>query len=107
MIKLKGPLLLEGGLYRIHIEIFGIDSPLNIFPQDELPKFDVYLSVGDIYNTEVQTEKNNYNLTIVSYYDKVQDFSFDPVRKEFVWFMPFNYNLTRIENEGIFSFMKK
>ncbi|HKU49438.1 MAG TPA: hypothetical protein VJP79_05780 [Nitrososphaera sp.] len=100
VINLKGPLLLEGGLYRIHIEVFGIDSPFNIFEEDKIPKFDAYLSVGDIYNTQVQNENKSYNMTIVSYYDYVKDFSFDPEKNEFTWTMPFNYDLTRIENEG-------
>lgn len=100
VINLKGPLLLKGGLYRIHIEVFGIKNPLTIFPQDEIPKFDAYLSVGDVYDTHMNSQNKIYNVTIVSYYDYVKDFSFDQDKKEFAWTMPFNYNLTRIENEG-------
>jgi len=100
IISVKGPILLDGGLYRIHIEVFGIDSPLEIFPEDQIPKYDVYLSVGDMYSNAVQFQDHSYNTTIVSYYDKVQNLSFDPQKKQLIWSMPFNYNLGRIENES-------
>ena len=100
VIKLKAPILLEGGLYQIHVEVFGIDSPLNIFQQDEIPKFDVYLSVGDIFHQAVRYNHTDYNLTVISYYDKVKDLSLDQDKKELVWHMPFNYNITRIRNES-------
>ena len=60
----------------------------------------MYLSVGDIYNDTVQYGDQRYNTTIVSYYDKIRDFSFDPENKQVVWSMPFNYDLRRIENES-------
>jgi hypothetical protein len=99
VISMKAPILLEGGLYQIHIEIFGIDSPLNIFPQDQIPKFDVFLSVGDFYHQAVGYNGKTYNMTIVSYYDKVTGLSLDGDKKELLWHMPFNYNITRIKNE--------
>ena len=99
VINLKAPILLQSGLYQIHIEVFGIDSPFNIFPQDDIPKFDVYLSVGDISYHNVYFNNRNYNLTLVSYYDKTENFGFDPAKREISWSMPFNYNLSRIQKE--------
>ena len=99
-INVKGPILLEGGLYRIHIEIFGIDSPREIFQQDEIPKYDVYLSVGDFYRDVIEDNEHSYNVTIVSYYDKVKDFSFNAENRSLAWSMPFNYNLTRVQKES-------
>ena len=101
IIKVKGPILQEGGLYHIHVEIFGIDNPLSIFKPEDIPKFDVYLSVGDIYHKSVASSgSTNYNVTVVSYYDKVKDLSYDSDKKVLTWSMPFNYNLTRITNES-------
>ncbi|UVS68941.1 hypothetical protein [Nitrososphaera viennensis] len=99
VINLRAPILLEGGLYQIHVEVFGIDSPLNIFEQDSIPKFDVYLSVGDIHSQAVQYNHKDYNMTVISYYDEVTDLSLDQGKKELAWRMPFNYNITRIKNE--------
>ena len=100
IIKVKGPILQEGGLYRIHVEIFGIDSYFTIFKQADIPKFDVYLSVGDFYQKPVSENGTSYNMTVISYYDKIKNMTFDQPKKTLTWSMPFNYNLTRIKNES-------
>ena len=53
-VNIKGPLFLEGGIYHLKIEIFGIDSIRNIFPEESAPKFDSWLSVGDVLNRNIQ-----------------------------------------------------
>lgn len=101
-VNIRGPLLLDGGLYHFHIEIFGIDYPSNIFKQDEIRKFDSWLSVGDVSAENIQYAGQPYNTTIISYYDKVQDFKFDASKKTFTWAMPFNWNVSRIQQNNIF-----
>jgi hypothetical protein len=44
-ILIKGPLLLQGGLYHFRIQIFSIDNDRNIFIPAQAPKFDVYLNI--------------------------------------------------------------
>jgi hypothetical protein len=98
-INVKGPILIEGGLYRIHVEVFGIDNPKKIFPADNMSRFDAYLSVGDIAHRQVDYGGQSNNVTIVSYYDKVNDDTkFDG--KALSWSMPFNYNVSRINKEA-------
>jgi hypothetical protein len=41
-------------------------------------------------------------MTIISYYDKIQDFKFDSAKKTFSWNMPFDWNASRIEKNNIF-----
>ena len=103
-INIRGPLLLDGGLYHFHIEIFGIDNDRNIFIPDNAPKFDSYLSIGDVYRNKIADPDNGqkFNTTLISYYDKINDFNFDPKTKEISWFMPFNWNLSRIKQQNIF-----
>jgi hypothetical protein len=103
-INVKGPVLLEGGLYHFHVEIFGIDNDRNIFIPENAPKFDSYLSVGDVYHNNWNYQNHNYNTTLVSYYDKIinNKINFDPVKKSFSWSMPFNWNLTRLQQQPIF-----
>src|SRR5438105_3272559 len=71
IIKVKGPILQEGGLYHLHIEIYGIDSYYASFPTDIIPKFDVYLSVGDFFRKPISVNGIRDNVTIISYYDKI------------------------------------
>ncbi len=101
-INVKGPVLLEGGLYHFHIEIFSIDNDRNIFLPENAPKFDSYLSVGDVYRNNWNYQNQVYNTTLISYYDKINNLNFDPAKKSFSWTMPFNWNLSRIEQQPIF-----
>ena len=101
-MTVQGPVLLEGGLYHFEIEIFGIDRPNNIFKQDSEPRFDSYLSVGDVFNENLTYNKIVYNSTLISYYDKIHNFRFDPTRLVASWEMPFDWNLSRINAVNIF-----
>jgi hypothetical protein len=102
--KLRGPVLNQGGLYHIHIEIFAIDNDRNIFVPDQAPKFDSYLSVGDVYRNNIADPSNGqkYNTTLISYYDKINNFKFDPNTKNITWQMPFDWDLSRIKKPNIF-----
>lgn len=101
-ISVSGPILLEGGLYHFAIEIFGIDNDRNIFTPETAPRFDSYLSVGDIYKDNIKESDKNYNITIISYYDQIQNFTYDSPKKDISWVMPFNWDLKRIQEQNIF-----
>ncbi|MGH9983443.1 MAG: hypothetical protein ACRD8W_05735, partial [Nitrososphaeraceae archaeon] len=102
-INIEGPLLLEGGLYKFDIQIFGIDNPRNIFIPQEAPTFESFLSVGDVYNfDDLQYKGETFNSTLISYYDEVLDFNFNSSTGSFSWAMPFYYNLTRLRENPIF-----
>ena len=101
-INVKGPLLLEGGIYHFQIEIFGIDSIRNIFSPDDAPGFDSWLSVGDISRTDFEYNGQTYNTTVISYYDKVNNFKFDADKKTFTWSMPFDWNIDRLKDTSLF-----
>ncbi len=101
-ITVQGPVLLEGGLYHFEIEIFGIDLPRNIFKPESAPKFDSYLSVGDVFKENLTYNTKEYNTTLISYYDKIRNFKFEPSTLVASWKMPFNWNLSRINAVNIF-----
>jgi hypothetical protein len=102
-INIRGPLLLQGGLYHFHVEIFTIDNDRSLFMPEQAPKFDSYLSVGDVYTNKWNYQNHNYNTTLISYYDKISGgLNFNPTNKIFSWSMPFNWNLTRIKQQPIF-----
>ena len=101
-ITINGPLLLEGGLYHFAIEIFGIDNPRNIFTPENAPRFDSWLSVGDVYRDDIIDSGQNYNITLISYYDQIQNFKYDSQQSNMSWIMPFNWDLKRIQDNNIF-----
>ncbi|HEU5462146.1 MAG TPA: hypothetical protein VFU79_07730 [Nitrososphaeraceae archaeon] len=101
-ITINGPLLLEGGLYHFAIEIFGIDNPRNIFTPENAPRFDSWLSVGDVYREDIMDNGKKYNITLISYYDQIHSFNYDSQQSNISWIMPFNWNLKRIQDNNIF-----
>ena len=101
-INIKGPLFLEGGIYHLKIDIFGIENIRNIFSDQDMPKFDSWLSVGDVSNRSIVYQGQSYNPTIISYYDRIQNFNFDPSKEQFTWSMPFDWNVSRIQSTNIF-----
>jgi hypothetical protein len=101
-VNIQGPLFLEGGLYHLRVEIFGVDNIRNIFSSENIPKFDSWLSVGDVFTQTVDYQGQSYNTTVISYYDRVRNFSFDASNQQFTWMMPFDWNISRIEDTNIF-----
>jgi hypothetical protein len=101
-ILVRGPLLLQGGLYHFHVRIFTIDNDAALYDLSNKLKFDSYVSVGSVYSTNESYQNHNYNTTLISYYNQIQNFKFDPSNKIFSWSMPFDYNLTRIKQQPIF-----
>ena len=101
-ISVKGPVFREGGLYHFHIEIFGVDNPRNIFNATGGPKFDTYLNVGDVSTHKLQYNDQSYNCTLVSYFDRISDFKFNPAIKQISWSMPFDWNTTLLKSSTAF-----
>jgi hypothetical protein len=101
-VNIQGPLFLEGGIYHIQIEIFGVDNIRNIFSDEDIPRFDSWLSVGDVYTQSIDYQGQPYDITLISYYDRVSNFTFDAANQQFAWSMPFDWNLSRIEDTNIF-----
>ena len=101
-ITINGPLLLQGGLYHFSIEIFGIDYDRNIFTPENAPRFDSWLSVGDVYRDDLIDEGKKYNVTVISYYDRIGNFAYTSNENNLSWIMPFNWDLKRIQENNIF-----
>jgi len=101
-MTISGPVLSQGGLYHFAIEIFGIDNVRNIFQPENAPRFDSYLSIGDVLPINLTYGNENYNGTLISYYDKVQNFTYEPENMKAIWEMPFDWNVSRIRENNIF-----
>ena len=101
-ITVKAPILLDAGLYHFEIMIFGIDYDTTLFPQSSAPKFDSWLSVGDIFNQVVSTGGKSYDLSVTSYYDKINNFNYDESKKSVSFSMPFNWDVSRLEKQNVF-----
>jgi hypothetical protein len=100
-----GPIFSEGGLYHFVVRVTTIDFDRSLIPDDKQPEYDGWLSVGAVENQQVSLGKgNNSNpipIQMISYYDELENFSFDPATKEMQFTMPFDWNLTRLDKNKI------
>ena len=98
-----GPIFSEGGLYHFKVRIATIDYARSFLPDDQQPEYEGWLSVGAVENQQVSMDNNSKPIPvqIISYYDELKDFSFDPGTKEMQFTMPFDWNLTRLQDNKV------
>jgi len=96
-----GPIFSEGGLYHFIVRITTIDYDRSFIPDDQQPVYDGWLSVGSTMNQQVSIGDGakQVPIQIISYYDDLKDFSFDPTKKQMQFTMPFDWNVTRLEQQ--------
>jgi hypothetical protein len=95
-----GPIFSEGGLYHFIVRITTIDYDRSFIPDDKQPIYDGWLSIGSTVNQQVSlTNGKQIPIQIISYYDDIMDFNFDPNKKQIQFTMPFDWNATRLEEQ--------
>src|SRR5919107_3774349 len=95
-----GPIFSEGGLYHFIVRITTIDFDRSFIPDDKQPVYDGWLSVGSTLNQQVSlSDGKQIPIQIISYYDDIKDFKFDPTKRQIQFAMPFNWNTTRLEDQ--------
>jgi len=98
----SGPIFIEGGLYHFIVRIATVDSDNTLLPDNQEPIYDSWLSVGITMDKSVNYNGERIPIKLISYYDKVSNFVFNPSNRLFTWSMPFDWNLTRITQQPIF-----
>jgi hypothetical protein len=97
-----GPIFLEGGLYHFKVQISTIDFDRTLIPDDQQPTYDGWLSVGNTENQHIAIDGKQIPITIISYYDKLKDFSFNNKDMQMKLVMPFDWDLSRLNKVKIF-----
>ena len=97
----EGPVFLEGGLYHFIVRIITIDFDRTIIPDDKQPVYDAWLSVGMTEEQQITVDGKQIPIEILSYYDKISDFTFNESKMQIEFTMPFNWNTTRLENNKV------
>jgi len=97
------PIFSEGGLYHFIVRVTTVDYDRSFIPDEKQPEYDGWLSVGAVENQQVSVNGSvkPIPIQIISYYDKLNDFQFDPTTKEMQFTMPFDWNVTRLEQNKI------
>jgi hypothetical protein len=97
-----GPIFSEGGLYHFIIRVATIDYDRSFIPDDKQPVYDGWLSVGSTENQQISlSDGEQVQIQIISYYDDLKDFKFDPTKRQIEFTMPFDWNTTRLEENNL------
>ncbi len=100
LIDVKGPKLSEGGLYKFDISIITADG------------YSEKLETPLVFNAGIsiaQTTTHNFvdpsfgkqNIQIVTYYDEISNFQYEPELKQISYFMPFEWTLSNINQTSV------
>ena len=98
----SGPIFSQGGLYHFIVQISTIDFDRTLIPENKQPTFDGWLSVGITQNENIVLNGKQMPIKIISYYDKINDFSFNNKDMQMKLGMPFNWDLNRLNKVKIF-----
>ena len=98
----EGPIFVNGGLYHFTVRVGTVDCDTCILPAEQQHLFDSWLSIGSVLNSQVALSDKQIPVKIISYYDKLKNFTFDNKTMQMQFTMPFNWNIKRINNTNIF-----
>ena len=101
-ITVSGPIFVRGGLYHFIVRIETVDSDYSMLPNNQEPIYDSWLSIGNTVNKQISIDGKQIPVKIISYYDKLGNFGFDNKTMQLNFDMPFNWNVSRINNTSIF-----
>jgi len=98
----SGPIFINGGLYHFIVRIATVDSDSTLLPDNQEPIYDSWLSIGNTVNQQIDLNGKQIPIKVISYYDKLNSFTFDAKNMQMQFNMPFNWNVSRINNTNIF-----
>ena len=100
LIDVKGPKLSEGGLYKFDISIITIDE---YSKKLETPLvFNAGISIAQTTTHEfIEPDFGNQNIQVVTYYDEISNFQYEPELKQISYFMPFEWTSSNIEQTTV------
>ena len=100
MVHVKGPKLSEGGLYKLDVSVLSADG------YSEKLKVPITFNAGiSIAQTSihdfVDPNFGEQSIHVVTYYDEISDFQYDPNSKEIRYFMPFDWSESNINQTSV------
>jgi len=98
----SGPIFIKGGIYHFIVRIATVDSDSTLLPDNQEPIYDSWLSIGNTVNQQINANGKQIPIKVISYYDKLTSFRFDERNMQMQFNMPFNWNISRINNTNIF-----
>ncbi len=92
-LEIKTPLFLQGGLVQVNVSILSING-------ESIPaysNFETLLTIGEYIPFEVNLDDTSFDFMFATYFDRIDEFSFDSKSEKLTALMPFNWNPDFIE----------
>ncbi len=100
VISVRGPVFESGGLYKFNVEILTADSYTNELEEPIL--YDVGLSIPDRTYYDIEDVNfGNQEVTVITYYDKIENFQYDQKTNSMSFSMPFVWSEDNIKQTSI------
>ena len=95
---IKGPIFNSGGLYRFKINVLTIDSYDNQISKS----YNAAISIPETNQYQIyDKDYGNQNVTVIAYYDQINNFHYDLEKKSINFVMPFNWSPDNINNVSV------
>ena len=101
-VSATGPIFAEGGLYHFIVTIETIDFDTTFLPIDKQPVYEGWLSVGYSIDKDLEINGTAYPVNAISYYDTLNNFTYDSMDNELKFSMPFDWNLDRLKKVNLY-----
>ena len=100
MVHVKGPKLSEGGLYKLDVSVLTADGYSQKL--DEPPVFNAGISIAQTSRHDF-TDPNfgEQSIRVITYYDRISNFYYDPGSKEISFSMPFEWSQSNINQTSV------
>ena len=100
MIHVKGPNLSDGGLYKLDVSVLTADGYSKKI--EAPPIFNAGISIAQTSVHEIiDPNFGEQNIHVVTYYDEITDFQYDPNSKEIKFSMPFKWSESNINQTSV------
>ena len=100
LVNVKGPNLSEGGLYKFDVTVLAADGYSNKL--DEPLVFNAGISIAQTTSNHfVDPNFGEQKIDVITYYDEISDFNYNPNQKEISFFMPFEWSNSNINQTSV------
>jgi hypothetical protein len=100
MVNVKGPMLSEGGLYKLDVTILTAEEYSKKL--DVPPVFNAGISIAQTSRHDfIDPNFGEQNIHVVTYYDKISNFQYDPNSREISFSMPFDWSQSNINQTSV------
>jgi len=100
MVHVKGPKLSEGGLYKFDISVLTADGYSKKLEEPLFFNAGISIAQTSVHDF-VDPNFGKQNIHVITYYDEISDFQYNPSSKEISYFMPFEWSESNINQTSV------